>query len=107
MLLPNTINHGPTGALKNALDYLFAEWNNKAAGFVSYGSAGGVRAVEHLRHVMGELMVADVRTQVALNLFTDFENFTKFNPNPQHEQTLNQMIDQVMVWAKALKTLRC
>lgn len=99
-------NHGLTGALKNALDYLFTEWNNKAAGFVSYGSAGGVRAVEHLRHIMGELMVADVRTQVALNLFNDFENFTKFNPNSHHEQTLNQMIDQILAWAGVLKTLR-
>ena len=39
-------NHGIPGALKNAIDFLFKEWNNKVAGFVSYGSAGGVRAVE-------------------------------------------------------------
>ena len=65
-------NHGTSGALKNALDYLYREWNNKAAGFVSYGSAGGARAVEQLRLVMGELQVADVRAQVMLSLFTDF-----------------------------------
>src|SRR3982751_690671 len=47
-------NHGTSGALKNAIDFLFKEWNNKAAGFVSYGSAGGARAVEHLRQVMAE-----------------------------------------------------
>src|SRR3982751_1583759 len=47
-------NHGTSGALKNAIDFLFREWNNKAAGFVSYGSAGGARAVEHLRQVMAE-----------------------------------------------------
>ena len=58
-------NHGTSGALKNAIDYLYREWNNKAAGFVSYGSAGGARAVEQLRLVMGELQVADVRAQVA------------------------------------------
>src|SRR5687768_6492951 len=51
-------NHGPSGALKNALDFLYREWNNKAAGFVSYGSAGGARAVEQLRLVMAELQVA-------------------------------------------------
>src|SRR4051794_17868309 len=45
-------NHGIPGALKNAIDFLFREWSNKAAGFVGYGSAGGVRAVEHLRLVM-------------------------------------------------------
>src|SRR5438477_10809878 len=73
-------NHGTSGALKNALDYLYREWNNKAAGFVSYGSAGGVRAVEHLRLVLAELMMATVRAQVQLSLFTDFEGFTKFKP---------------------------
>src|SRR3954468_2357816 len=46
-------NHGTSGALKNAIDYLYKEWNNKSAGFVAYGSAGGTRAVEHLRLVMG------------------------------------------------------
>src|SRR6266581_5783665 len=78
-------NHGISGALKNAIDFLFREWNNKAAGFVSYGGAGGVRAVEQLRLVMGELMVADVRAQVMLSLYTDFENFSVFKPAPHHE----------------------
>jgi NAD(P)H-dependent FMN reductase len=59
--------------LKNAIDYLFQEWNNKAAGFVGYGGAGGVRAVENLRQVMGEIEIADVRAQVAFSMFTDFE----------------------------------
>ena len=75
-------NHSMSGALKNAIDFLFREWNDKAAGFVSYGSVGGARAVEQLRLVMGELKVADVRAQCALSLFTDFENFTTFKPQP-------------------------
>jgi NAD(P)H-dependent FMN reductase len=73
-------NRGILGALKNAIDFLYQEWNNKAAGFVSYGSAGGVRSAEQLRLVMAELQIADVRAQVTLSLFTDFENFTKFKP---------------------------
>jgi NAD(P)H-dependent FMN reductase len=60
-------NHGIPGALKNGIDYLYKEWNNKAAGFVGYGSSGGVRAVEQLRLVMAELQVADVRAQVAVS----------------------------------------
>ncbi len=99
-------NHAPSGALKNAIDYLYAEWNNKAAGFVSYGSIGGVRAVEQLRLIMGELQVADVRAQVALSLFTDFENFSVFKPSPHHEASLNTVIDQVIAWGSALKPLR-
>ena len=99
-------NHGTSGALKNAIDFLFKEWNNKAAGFVGYGGAMGVRAVEHLRLVMGELLVADVRAQVALSLFTDFENFRVFKPAPQQEQSVNAMLDQVIAWGGALKALR-
>lgn len=99
-------NHGIAGALKNAIDFLYAEWNNKAAGFVSYGSIGGARAVEHLRLVMGELQVADVRNQVMLSLFTDFENFTVFKPHPRHEAAVNDMLDQLIAWGGALKSLR-
>lgn len=99
-------NHGIAGALKNAIDFLYAEWNNKAAGFVGYGSAGGTRAVESLRLVMGELQVADVRAQVMLSLYTDFENFSKFKPAAMHEQSLNTMLGQLVAWAGALKPLR-
>ena len=73
-------NHGTSGALKNAIDFLYAEWNNKAAGFVGYGSAGGARAVEHLRLVMAEVQVATVRAQVMLSLHDDFENYSVFKP---------------------------
>ncbi|HET6640589.1 MAG TPA: NAD(P)H-dependent oxidoreductase [Nitrososphaeraceae archaeon] len=99
-------NHGIPGALKNAIDFLFKEWNNKVAGFVSYGSAGGVRAVEQLRLVMAELKVATVRSQVQLSLFTDFENFTKFKPSSFQEKSVNTMLDEVIAWGGALKTLR-
>ncbi len=99
-------NHGTSGALKNAIDYLYREWNNKAAGFVGYGSAGGTRAVEQLRLVMGELLVADVRAQVALSLSTDFENFSVFKPALTHEKSVNNMLDQVIAWGGALKSLR-
>jgi NAD(P)H-dependent FMN reductase len=99
-------NHSTSGALKNAIDYLYAEWNNKAGGFVSYGSAGGARAVEQLRLIMGEIQVADVRAQVMLSLFTDFENFTTFKPAAMHEKSVNTMLDQLIAWAGAMKTLR-
>src|SRR6185436_13734079 len=99
-------NHGTSGALKNAIDFLFKEWNNKAAGFVGYGSALGARAVESLRLVMGELQVADVRAQVGLSLFTDFEKFSVFKPGAHHEKSVNDMFDQVIAWGGALRTLR-
>jgi NAD(P)H-dependent FMN reductase len=99
-------NHGIPGALKNAIDFLFKEWNNKVAGFVSYGSAGGVRAVEQLRLVMAEVKVATVRAQVQLSLFTDFENFSTFKPHEIHVKSTNNMLDEVISWASVMKTLR-
>lgn len=99
-------NHSTSGALKNAIDFLYQEWNNKAAGFVGYGSAGGTRAVEHLRLVMAEVQVADVRAQVSLSLATDFENYTTFKPAARHEKSVHALLDQVVAWGQALKTLR-
>ncbi len=99
-------NHATSAALKNAIDFLFREWNNKAAGFVGYGGAGGVRAVENLRLVMGEIKVADVRAQVALSMFTDFENFTTFKPHERHDKAVHLMADEVIAWGGALKALR-
>jgi NAD(P)H-dependent FMN reductase len=99
-------NHSVPAGLKNALDFVYAEWANKAAGFVSYGAAGGIRPVEHLRLIMAELQVATVRTQLTLNSYTDFENFYNFQPTGQHEETLNTVLDQVVSWGTALRAVR-
>jgi NAD(P)H-dependent FMN reductase len=99
-------NHSTSGVLKNAIDYLYAEWHNKAVGFVSYGSAGGARAAEHLRLIAGELQMADVRQQVALSLFTEFENFTAFKPSEFNVHALDTLLDQVIAWSTALAPLR-
>jgi NAD(P)H-dependent FMN reductase len=99
-------NHSITGALKNALDSARDEWNNKAAGIVSYGSTGGARAAEHLRGILGELLVADVRVNPTLSLFTDFENFKTFKPADLHLDNVHAMLDQTIAWSGALKNLR-
>lgn len=99
-------NHSTSGALKNAIDYLYAEWNNKAAAFVGYGSAGGSRAIEHLRGIMAEVQVATVRNQVMLSLFTDFENFTSFTPQSVQVDAVGPMLDQLIAWSDALQPLR-
>src|SRR5882672_2303980 len=99
-------NHATSGALKNAIDFLYHEWVNKAAGFIAYGSMMGARAVENLRLIMAELQVATVRAQVGLSLFTDFENYSVFKPAPQNEKSVHAMLDHVVAWGGALKTLR-
>ena len=93
--------------LKNAIDYLYAEWNNKAAAFVSYGSVGGARAVEHLRAICSELQIAHVRQQLSFSMFTDFENFSTFRPVAAiHDDAATVMFDQLEAWTAALKPLR-
>ncbi|GHE98148.1 FMN reductase [Streptomyces spiralis] len=106
VIVTGEYNRSVPGALKNAIDFIYAEWNNKAVGFVGYGSVGGARAVEHLRGIAGEMQMADVRSQVALSLFTDFENFTTFKPADVQRDTLVTTLDQVVAWAKALAPLR-
>ncbi|MGW3892686.1 NADPH-dependent FMN reductase [Micromonospora chokoriensis] len=107
-------NHSIPASLKNAIDFLYAEWHHKAAGFVSYGIHGGTRAVEHLRQVMAEVKIADVHTQVALSMFVDF-TFTNpadptdpgtCTPGPQNVAALDTMLDEIVAWSAALKPLR-
>ncbi|WP_027344037.1 NADPH-dependent FMN reductase [Hamadaea tsunoensis] len=104
-------NHSVPAALKNALDFVYAEWNNKAAGFVGYGLHGATRAVEHLRLILAELRVATVRTQVTLTLHQDFalqaptEPGT-FTPGPHQEGTLTALLDDVITWSRALEPIR-
>ncbi len=99
-------NHSFPAVLKNAIDYLYFEWHDKPAGFVSYGSAGGARAVEQLRQVMGEIHVTDVRQQVLFFFPNDFENNSVLKPKEHHEKMLNAMLDNVVAWGNILKTLR-
>jgi NAD(P)H-dependent FMN reductase len=99
-------NHGPPAALKNALDFLCSEWNNKSAGFVGYGAVGAARSIEMLRAICSNLELADVRVAVTLTLANDFENFSTFKPLPHQERSLAQMLDQVEAWAAALQPLR-
>jgi NAD(P)H-dependent FMN reductase len=99
-------NKAVTSGLKDAIDYLYVEWNNKAAGIVSYGSSLGVTAANNLRLILTVPAVATVRTQPALSLFTDFENMTTFKPAPFHEETVQTMLNEVVAWSTGLKTIR-
>jgi len=99
-------NHSTSGVLKNAIDYLYAEWHNKAAAFVAYGSLGGARAIEHLRTMCGGLKIATIRQQLSFSLFTDFENFAAFTPAPLHNDVAIVLFDELESWAAALGTVR-
>ncbi|MEV7395340.1 NAD(P)H-dependent oxidoreductase [Streptomyces sp. NPDC091215] len=99
-------NHSFPGALKNALDYVYREWNDKAAGIVSYGGwAAGVRAAEALRLVLAELQVATVRAQPTISTHPSFHTGA-FVPQEGLDTAVRGMLDQVIAWSGALRGVR-
>ncbi len=106
MFVTPEYNHSTSPALANALSYLNAEWANKAAGLVGYGSALGVRAVEHLRGILSELQIAHVQKAGMFSLFTDFENFSTFAPTEQQAASVEPMLEQLQVWTRAMASVR-
>jgi NAD(P)H-dependent FMN reductase len=82
-------NYGPAAVLKNAIDWVYPEWNRKAAAFVSYGGALGARSVQQLREVAIELQIAPVRSSVHIPLrpfgrITRAATWTKDSPSLRH-----------------------
>ena len=105
-LLPE-YNRGYPAVLKNALDHLWYEWNSKPLGLVGYGgAAGGARALQQIRQVAMELELVPVRSEVTLvysrRQFDEDGNLKE----PHHEKTANQMLDQVVAYANATRSLR-
>ncbi len=102
-------NHGYTAVLKNALDSVYAEWNNKPIGFVSYGGVNGARAVEQLRQVAIELQMAPIRSALHMkgpwNLLDDDGNLPD-GALDEYSKTFQGVIAQLQSWGEALKTVR-
>lgn len=99
-------NHSTSGVLKNAIDYLYDEWTNKAAALVSYGMVGGARAIEHLRGVLSELQVAHVQQQLSFSILTDFENYSSFTPTDMQQNFATVMFNQLETWTEAMRKVR-
>lgn len=102
-------NHGYSAVLKNALDSVYAEWNKKAVGFVSYGSVGGGRVVEQLREVAVELQMAPIRSAVHIqapwNLLEESGSLKEGALN-DYGHSLTGTIEQLIWWGNALKEAR-
>lgn len=99
-------NHGVAGAFKNALDFLKPEFKNKAVGFIGYGGLGAARSIENLRVIVAEQGLASVQRTVNLSLMTDFLNMSEFKPAEFHDAELIELLDQLLSWSKALKSIR-
>src|SRR4029077_13038277 len=102
-------NYGPSAVLKNALDWVYPEWNRKAAAFVSYGSAMGARGVQQLRLTAIELQLAPVRSSVHIPVATLWAHFQGGDVNAglaELEEAAKTMIDDLLWWTAALKAAR-
>jgi NAD(P)H-dependent FMN reductase len=92
-------NYGPAAVLKNAIDWVYPEWNRKAAAFVSYGSVGGARSVQQLRENLIELQVAPIRSSVHLPVATLMAHYTGGDVEArlaELDQPANAMIDDLL-----------
>ncbi|QPC88393.1 FMN reductase [Mesorhizobium sp. NBSH29] len=108
VILAAEYNHGPTGVLKNALDYAYTEWNKKAVAFLGYGGVGGARAVQQLRVTAVELQMAPTRAAVHI-LWPDYAKVLEGTPLAEMghlNKTASDMLDQLVWWTKALKLAR-
>lgn len=102
-------NYGPSAVLKNALDWVYPEWNRKAAAFVSYGSAMGARGVQQLRLTAIELQLAPVRSSVYIPVATLWAHFQGGDVDAgltELEAAAKTMIDDLVWWTAALKAAR-
>jgi NAD(P)H-dependent FMN reductase len=102
-------NFGPSAVLKNALDWVYPEWNRKAAAFVSYGSAGGARSVQQLRETAIELQLAPIRWSVHIPVATLWAHFQGGDVDAglaELEAPAKTMIDDLLWWTGALKAAR-
>ncbi|MDO8522411.1 MAG: NAD(P)H-dependent oxidoreductase [bacterium] len=102
-------NHATSGVLKNALDWVYQEWNNRPVGFVAYGSVGGARAVEQLRLVAVELRMVPVRNAVHINshwMLLDEKGVLKTGALDSYQGAAEGLLTQLVWWAKALQAAR-
>ena len=99
-------NHGYSPALKNALDYLYAEWNRKPASYATYGSVQGARSIEQLRLVLIELQIAPLREALHINDVWSKVSDGKFSPADNEAKQLHTVFDDLLWWGKALKKAR-
>jgi NAD(P)H-dependent FMN reductase len=101
-------NHSIPAALKNAIDYLYHEWNYKPVTYISYGSAaGGSRAVEHLRGVAGEQKMFDLREQILMpNYWEHTDGNGVYQFTEQQAAQAKAMLENLVFWATEMKSVR-
>lgn len=102
-------NYGTSGVLKNAIDWVYPEWNRKTAAFISYGSAGGARVIQQLRLTAIELQLAPIRFSLHIPTDTLMEHFRGADVEPalaKSDEAANRMLDDLVWWTEAIKAAR-
>jgi NAD(P)H-dependent FMN reductase len=108
ILITPEYNHGTSAVLKNALDWVYYEWNKKPVAFVSYSpnAAGGIRAVEQLRQTTIELQMAPMHNAIHINYVLDTIDEDGNLLKGHFNERLVKLLDELLWWAEALKTAR-
>lgn len=101
-------NFGYPAPLKNALDFLYTEWNYKPVGFFSYGGlSGGTRSVQAINQVVTTLKMVPLVEAVNIPFFTKYINEeNKFNADEQIQKSAEEMLKELLKWTEALHPLR-
>jgi NAD(P)H-dependent FMN reductase len=102
-------NYGPPAVLKNAIDWVYPEWNRKAAAFVSYGGAMGARSVQQLRLIAIEVQLAPIRSSVNIPvgvLMAHFQGGDVDKGLTELDPRAKIMLADLLWWTTALKTAR-
>lgn len=101
-------NYGLPAPLKNALDYLYKEWNYKPASFISYGGiAGGARAIQMLKQVVTTQKMVPIFEGVTIPFYINHLNEVgSFEAPEKIEQSAHTMLKELAKWTKALKPMR-
>jgi NAD(P)H-dependent FMN reductase len=106
VLIAPEYNHGPPAVLKNALDFVYAEWGRKPVSFVGYGGNGGSRSIEQLTGIARELRMAALEASVHIMGVWGKVKDGRFTGDDKDDKWLNHLLDEVEWWGRALKAAR-
>ncbi len=100
-------NYSMTAPLINAVDFLYSEWNYKAAGLVSYGGiSGGLRAQQQAKQVLTAVRMMPVPESVSIPFVAQYLKDGKLDPPEAAAQSAQAMLDELRKWTTALLSLR-
>lgn len=101
-------NHSVPASLKNAIDFLYKEWNYKPAALVAYGAdAGGARAIEHLRNILSWVKVFHISEHIIMpEYYFNLDDQGNYKFTEQQTKKAQNMLEQLIFWSEEMKESR-